>query len=358
MTSQARQSRLCVGPEHLNPVGDHHGTCGRHRPRHHQLRRRRPRGRRAHRHRERRGRPHDPVRRRVHQERRGARRRDRQAPGRHQRRPDHPLGQAPHGHRLEVARDRRQEVHRRRRSAPASCRSSSATPRPTSARRSPTPSSPSPRTSTTPSARPPRRPARSRASTSCASSTSRPRPRSPTASTRARRTSSSSSSTSVAARSTSPCSRWARTRTTSPPSRSARPPVTTTSVATTGTSAIVDHLLTTVKNTTGVDLSKDKIAMQRLREAAEQAKKELSHRDEHQHLAAVPLDDRERPDPPRRDAHPRAVRADDQGPARPHQGAVPPGHQGRRHQASATSTTSCSSAARPACRPSPRSSRS
>ncbi|MFV0461677.1 MAG: molecular chaperone DnaK [Nostocoides sp.] len=40
--------------------------------------------------------------------------------------------------------------------------------------------------------------------------------------------------------------------------------------------AIVAHLLTTVKNTTGVDLSKDKIAMQRLQDAAEQAKKELS----------------------------------------------------------------------------------
>ena len=39
---------------------------------------------------------------------------------------------------------------------------------------------------------------------------------------------------------------------------------------------IVQHLLTTVKNTTGVDLSKDKIAMQRLRDASEQAKKELS----------------------------------------------------------------------------------
>src|SRR4249919_675270 len=39
---------------------------------------------------------------------------------------------------------------------------------------------------------------------------------------------------------------------------------------------VVDHLITMVKNTTGVDLSKDKIAMQRLREAAEQAKKELS----------------------------------------------------------------------------------
>ncbi|GCE75033.1 molecular chaperone DnaK [Cellulomonas biazotea] len=39
---------------------------------------------------------------------------------------------------------------------------------------------------------------------------------------------------------------------------------------------IVEHLVSEVKNTTGVDLSKDKIALQRLREAAEQAKKELS----------------------------------------------------------------------------------
>ncbi|YAL82979.1 molecular chaperone DnaK [Dermacoccaceae bacterium W4C1] len=40
--------------------------------------------------------------------------------------------------------------------------------------------------------------------------------------------------------------------------------------------AVVEHLLQQVKNTTGVDLAKDKIAMQRLRDAAEQAKKELS----------------------------------------------------------------------------------
>ena len=40
--------------------------------------------------------------------------------------------------------------------------------------------------------------------------------------------------------------------------------------------AVVQHLLTSVKNNTGVDLSNDKIAMQRLRDAAEQAKKELS----------------------------------------------------------------------------------
>jgi molecular chaperone DnaK len=39
---------------------------------------------------------------------------------------------------------------------------------------------------------------------------------------------------------------------------------------------IVDHLVTKFKDTTGVDVSKDKIALQRLKEAAEQAKKELS----------------------------------------------------------------------------------
>src|SRR5918998_28465 len=39
---------------------------------------------------------------------------------------------------------------------------------------------------------------------------------------------------------------------------------------------IVEHLIKQVKNTAGVDLSKDKIALQRLREASEQAKKELS----------------------------------------------------------------------------------
>jgi len=40
--------------------------------------------------------------------------------------------------------------------------------------------------------------------------------------------------------------------------------------------AIVEFLLSKVKMSTGVDLSKDKIAMQRLNESAEQAKKELS----------------------------------------------------------------------------------
>ena len=40
---------------------------------------------------------------------------------------------------------------------------------------------------------------------------------------------------------------------------------------------VVDWLITQFKNSTGVDVSKDKIALQRLKEAAEQAKKELSN---------------------------------------------------------------------------------
>ena len=39
---------------------------------------------------------------------------------------------------------------------------------------------------------------------------------------------------------------------------------------------VVEHLIKKFKETTGVDVSKDKIALQRLKEAAEQAKKELS----------------------------------------------------------------------------------
>ncbi|WP_066039836.1 molecular chaperone DnaK [Herbiconiux solani] len=39
---------------------------------------------------------------------------------------------------------------------------------------------------------------------------------------------------------------------------------------------VVDYLIKNFKDTTGVDVSKDKIALQRLKEAAEQAKKELS----------------------------------------------------------------------------------
>ena len=95
---------------------------------------------------------------------------------------------------------------------------------------------------------------------------------------------------------------------------------------------VVQHLLTTVKNSSGVDLSKDKIAMQRLRDAAEQAKKELSSSTNTninlQYLSMsengpIHLDE----------SLSRArVRAADRRPARADQGAVPEGHRRRRHQ--------------------------
>ena len=55
-----------------------------------------------------------------------------------------------------------------------------------------------------------------------------------------------------------------------------------------------------------------------------------SHRDHDQ--PAVHHGRRRGPAAPGRDAHPRRVPAADRGPARPLQGAVPPGHQGRRHR--------------------------
>ena len=44
---------------------------------------------------------------------------------------------------------------------------------------------------------------------------------------------------------------------------------------------IIDHLVKTFRGQHGIDLSQDKMAMQRLREAAEKAKIELSGRDDH-----------------------------------------------------------------------------
>ena len=251
----------------------------------------RPRGRRADRHRERRGRPHDPVRRRLHAVRRAPRRHRRQAPGGHQPAEHRLLDQALHGPQggrgarggvdrplQGRLRPERRRARRRRRQAvlPAGDqrddprRSSRPTPRPTSARPSTRRSSPSPRTSTTTSARRPRTPARSPASTSSASSTSRRPPRWPTGSTRSP-TRRSSSSTSAAARSTCPCSRSATAS-----SRSSRPPVTTTSAATTSTRRSSTGSPPSSRSSQGIDLTKDPMALQRLYEAAEKAKIELS----------------------------------------------------------------------------------
>ena len=82
----------------------------------------------------------------------------------------------------------------------------------------------------------------------------------------------SSSSTSAAARSTCRCSRSATAC-----SRSSRRRATRTSAVTTGTSASSTGWSTEFKNAHGVDLGDDKMATQRLKEAAEKAKIELSN---------------------------------------------------------------------------------
>jgi molecular chaperone DnaK len=87
---------------------------------------------------------------------------------------------------------------------------------------------------------------------------------------------------------------------------------------------IVDYLIKQFKDTTGVDVSGDKIALQRLKEAAEQAKKELSSSTSTSiNLAAVPVAHRlDGPVSLSETADPREVRGPHQGPARPHQEAV------------------------------------
>ena len=200
--------------------------------------------------------PHHPVGRRVLQDRRGARRRGRQAPGDHQPRSHDPLGQAPHGHQL-VDRHRRQGVHARRRSRARIAAEAEARRRGLPRRhRHPGRHHRARVLRRRPAHRPPRRPARSPASRCCASSTSPPRPRWPTGSTRRAPTRRSSCSTSAAARSTCRSSRSATAC-----SRSSRPPATPTSAATTGTSGSSTGWSSEFKNAHGVDLATDKMAV-------------------------------------------------------------------------------------------------
>ena len=156
----------------------------------------------------------------------------------------------------------------------------------------------------------------------------------------------SSSSTSVAARSTCPCSRSVRAS-----SRSRPPAVTTTSVVTTGTPSVVEWMVKKFKDNNGVDLGKDKIALQRLQEAAEKAKIELSSSSETTiHLPYIthgesgPLHFEEKLT--RSEFQKLTSDLLDRTKA-PFQQV----HQGRRRRRRARSTTSSSSAAPPGCRP-------
>jgi molecular chaperone DnaK len=110
---------------------------------------------------------------------------------------------------------------------------------------------------------------------SSASSTSRPRRRWPTAWTRPRAIRRSRSTTSAAAPSTSPSSRSPRS-TASTSSRCCRPTATPSSAARTSTCASSTTWPRSSRRNQGIDLHNDPLALQRLKEAAEKAKIELS----------------------------------------------------------------------------------
>ena len=119
---------------------------------------------------------------------------------------------------------------------------------------------------------------------------------------------------------------------------------------------VIDWLVEQFKAAHGVDLSKDNMAVQRLKEAAEKAKIELSQVAADADQPAVHHRHGRRPAPPRRAAHPgqvpgphgrppralpHPVRAGHQG-RRPHQGPDRPRDPGRRlHPHAGGRTTSC-----------------
>ena len=130
----------------------------------------------------------------------------------------------------------------------------------------------------------------------------------------------SSSSTSVVVRSTCPSLISARAC-----SRCFRPTVTATSVATTGTRRLIDYLADEFKKTEGIDLRSDAMALQRLKEAAEKAKHELSTSQETTVNLPFITATQEGAETPADFDHPCEVRADLFGPLRPHHG---PGEAG------------------------------
>ena len=92
---------------------------------------------------------------------------------------------------------------------------------------------------------------------------------------------------------------------------------------------IIDWMIAEFKKASGIDLRKDKMALQRLKEAAEKAKIELSSVQETTHQPAVHHGRRRRPDAPRHAPLAREARADDRAARRAVDGA---GAQGARRR--------------------------
>ena len=93
---------------------------------------------------------------------------------------------------------------------------------------------------------------------------------------------------------------------------------------------VIDYLVAEFKKDQGIDLTKDPMAMQRLREAAEKAKIELSSVAEHRHQPAVRHRGPERPEAHEREALAGQVRAARRGPRREEPRALPQGARRRR----------------------------
>ena len=79
---------------------------------------------------------------------------------------------------------------------------------------------------------------------------------------------------------------------------------------------VIDYLADEFRKDQGIDLRKDRMALQRLKEAAEKAKCELSHRDGDRHQPALHHRGRKRPQAPQHEADPGQARSAVRRPAR------------------------------------------
>ena len=93
---------------------------------------------------------------------------------------------------------------------------------------------------------------------------------------------------------------------------------------------IIDYIIAEFKKDQGVDLRKDVLALQRLKEAAEKAKIELSSAHADRHQPAVRHGRCLGPEAPQHQADPRQARSAGRGPDRAHDRALPHRDQGRR----------------------------
>ena len=108
---------------------------------------------------------------------------------------------------------------------------------------------------------------------------------------------------------------------------------------------VIEWLIAEFKKTEGIDLGKDRMALQRLKEAAEKAKIELSTVVETEINLPFITRRRDRAQAPGAQAHAREVRAARRGPAAEVDGAGQAGAGRRGPRSRRRSTRSCSSAA-------------